>query len=238
MNGIGDVPRWTLAALCRDMPRDIFDDQTGNVIEAKRVCARCPVRAKCLGAGMAEEWGIWGGFTGAERRLLAAGVKARICDDCGLYFVRSDDTTTCGLCTFRPVTSEYVEAITRLAGEGLVDREIAERLSQERGEEIKTSQVRGIRRRHQIKAGSSVHTGADGRHSRRGGKGRAYEESAVLDAEQDERIPLGHLSIPEQTELMRRWLAKGGTAWTFARRYRCSGTRARQLEAMIEETAQ
>ena len=43
---------------------------------AKAVCRTCPVRAECAAHALAarEPYGVWGGFTEAERlRLLAAG---------------------------------------------------------------------------------------------------------------------------------------------------------------------
>lgn len=42
-----------------------------QTIEAKAVCARCPVVAQCLAAALAmNEIGIWGGMTEEERRIL------------------------------------------------------------------------------------------------------------------------------------------------------------------------
>jgi hypothetical protein len=40
------------------------------VAAAKEVCASCAVRQRCLGAGMSESRGIWGGLTPSERRRL------------------------------------------------------------------------------------------------------------------------------------------------------------------------
>lgn len=37
---------------------------------AREICFRCPVLAKCLKAGMYEEYGIWGGTTPEQRKRL------------------------------------------------------------------------------------------------------------------------------------------------------------------------
>jgi hypothetical protein len=36
--------------------------------KAKALCARCPVRRKCLEYGFEEEFGVWGGVMPSERR--------------------------------------------------------------------------------------------------------------------------------------------------------------------------
>ena len=46
-----------------------------EIRNAKLLCHQCPVRAECLGVGLEEEWGIWGGYIRSEREraLLALG---------------------------------------------------------------------------------------------------------------------------------------------------------------------
>ncbi|MGC8919144.1 WhiB family transcriptional regulator [Streptomyces sp. PG2] len=46
---------------------------------AKRVCARCPVMVECRGAraGAAGAYGVWGGLTAAERRVVLARRRRR-----------------------------------------------------------------------------------------------------------------------------------------------------------------
>jgi WhiB family transcriptional regulator, redox-sensing transcriptional regulator len=47
-------------------------------LKAKELCAACPVRAECAAQALRshEPYGVWGGFTEAERlRLLAVGWK-------------------------------------------------------------------------------------------------------------------------------------------------------------------
>jgi hypothetical protein len=41
-----------------------------EIATAKAICATCPVSKQCLSAGLNEAWGIWGGLTPQERRLL------------------------------------------------------------------------------------------------------------------------------------------------------------------------
>lgn len=64
---------WYRLAACRGRSTGMFfPDPAGPdptaVAEAKAVCAGCPVTEECLKVGLAEEHGIWGGFTTAERR--------------------------------------------------------------------------------------------------------------------------------------------------------------------------
>ncbi|MFC9555820.1 WhiB family transcriptional regulator [Rhodococcus sp. NPDC056960] len=71
---------WQLAAACRDADPAVFfylDNERGEpradrVRAAKKVCLRCPVRAQCLNYAFEarETHGIWGGYTGDERRKL------------------------------------------------------------------------------------------------------------------------------------------------------------------------
>lgn len=71
---------WRDDAACRDTPTGMFFDMWGhNERDAKRLCAACPVKAKCLDAAMRAEKGvrevryrigIWGGTNGDERAAL------------------------------------------------------------------------------------------------------------------------------------------------------------------------
>ncbi|MGW4341105.1 WhiB family transcriptional regulator [Rhodococcus koreensis] len=71
---------WQLAAACRDADPTVFfylDNERGEpranrVRAAKRICRRCPVRARCLNYALdaRETHGIWGGYTEDERRKL------------------------------------------------------------------------------------------------------------------------------------------------------------------------
>lgn len=67
-------PQWMRYAECHGLT-DLFFPERGDTFtirQAKAVCARCPVRAACLEHALTngEKWGIWGGLTAKERRLL------------------------------------------------------------------------------------------------------------------------------------------------------------------------
>ena len=76
----GAADKWTLSAACLNAdPELFFPDLFGAIgahrtLQAKRFCAGCPVRAKCLewAIGSGEAYGIWGGMTPDERRLMRA----------------------------------------------------------------------------------------------------------------------------------------------------------------------
>jgi WhiB family redox-sensing transcriptional regulator len=79
-----DVWDWQRNGACRGRDSAQFfhpDGERGasrlrREIAAKAVCRSCPVRAECAAHALAarEPYGVWGGFTEAERvRLLAAG---------------------------------------------------------------------------------------------------------------------------------------------------------------------
>lgn len=73
---------WLDHAACRGEDVDLFFPSTGAdgqhaAREAKRICARCPVRDECLAdaVGNRELWGIRGGLSAHERRNMHRGVK-------------------------------------------------------------------------------------------------------------------------------------------------------------------
>ena len=85
-----DVWDWQRRGACRGHDSAQFfhpDGERGasrlrREIAAKAVCRACPVRAECAAHALVarEPYGVWGGFTEAERmRLLADGVE-RFCD--------------------------------------------------------------------------------------------------------------------------------------------------------------
>ena len=64
---------WQTDALCAQTdPEAFFPEKGGSTREAKKVCARCEVRAECLEYALAhdERFGIWGGLSERERRKL------------------------------------------------------------------------------------------------------------------------------------------------------------------------
>jgi WhiB family redox-sensing transcriptional regulator len=81
---IADVWDWQRMGLCRGRDSTQFfhpDGERGasrgrREASAKAVCRACPVRAECAAQALSsrEPYGVWGGFTEAERlRLLATG---------------------------------------------------------------------------------------------------------------------------------------------------------------------
>jgi WhiB family redox-sensing transcriptional regulator len=62
---------WTARAKCRGMQDALFPDASDQK-RARLVCAGCPVRLECLSEALDNriEWGVWGGMTERERRLL------------------------------------------------------------------------------------------------------------------------------------------------------------------------
>lgn len=73
-------PDWMLDAACRTVAdHHVFFPEryrSADAVEAKAVCAGCPVQLKCLGYGLDEDYGIWGGLDEEERRELR-GPKVR-----------------------------------------------------------------------------------------------------------------------------------------------------------------
>ena len=69
-----DALPWRDRAACRGANPEIFyptDHQPSDdrpVARARRICCWCPVRSECLAA--ADDCGIWGGLTPAERQGL------------------------------------------------------------------------------------------------------------------------------------------------------------------------
>ncbi len=64
-------PAWHADAACRGMDPDIFFPIEHRAQrEAKEVCKGCPVRETCESSGLGESYGIWGGRTINERRVL------------------------------------------------------------------------------------------------------------------------------------------------------------------------
>ncbi|CAL9279508.1 MULTISPECIES: WhiB family transcriptional regulator [unclassified Streptomyces] len=69
---------WRQSAACRDEDPELFFPvgTSGPAVmqaeEAKRICARCPVREQCLQWALdaGQDFGVWGGTSEDERRTL------------------------------------------------------------------------------------------------------------------------------------------------------------------------
>jgi WhiB family redox-sensing transcriptional regulator len=78
-------PNWRDQAACKHAAPELFFPigTTGAAFEeieaAKRVCGTCPVQSECLEFALfsRQEFGIWGGTTEDERRLLLKMLRAK-----------------------------------------------------------------------------------------------------------------------------------------------------------------
>lgn len=62
---------WENQAACTsEDPEMFFREDRDSTDKAKTVCASCPVTSECLMKGMVEGYGIFGGLTADDRRLL------------------------------------------------------------------------------------------------------------------------------------------------------------------------
>ena len=64
---------WKIDGACRWVePELFFPTSDADAAPAKRVCAGCAVRQRCLDFALdSQEFeGVWGGLTGPERRVL------------------------------------------------------------------------------------------------------------------------------------------------------------------------
>lgn len=62
---------WTVHAKCQGMTDALFPEAAEQK-RARLLCMGCPVRSECLAEALDNriEWGVWGGMTERERRLL------------------------------------------------------------------------------------------------------------------------------------------------------------------------
>jgi WhiB family redox-sensing transcriptional regulator len=73
---------WRDDAACATVDYDVFfppDDEANEAIEAKAVCAVCPVRDECLEYALAtnQTEGVWGGLDASERRRMRRRIRDR-----------------------------------------------------------------------------------------------------------------------------------------------------------------
>jgi WhiB family transcriptional regulator, redox-sensing transcriptional regulator len=68
-------------AVCSQVDPELFflgaNDARWATIEAKKICATCPIIYECLQEALAsnEEYGIWGGTTPSERKAIVKKAK-------------------------------------------------------------------------------------------------------------------------------------------------------------------
>jgi WhiB family transcriptional regulator, redox-sensing transcriptional regulator len=65
------IKNWTEHAACKGTLDKLFAKGAAQQ-EAKKICARCWVQAECLADALDNkiEFGVWGGMTEHERRML------------------------------------------------------------------------------------------------------------------------------------------------------------------------
>ncbi len=71
---------WRKAAACKNLDIDIFfpvDDSEEATLEAKAICADCPVADTCLQYSLATNQadGVWGGLDAQERRRMRRRIR-------------------------------------------------------------------------------------------------------------------------------------------------------------------
>lgn len=72
---------WRERGLCAQTdPEAFFPEMGGSTRPAKRVCEGCEVRDDCLAYALEhnERFGIWGGTSEKERRLLRLGARTEV----------------------------------------------------------------------------------------------------------------------------------------------------------------
>ena len=72
---------WHERALCTEVDPELFvPEHSGeHGREAKKICAACEVREPCLEYALhTSEWGIWGGKSANERKLLRRSLGIRL----------------------------------------------------------------------------------------------------------------------------------------------------------------
>ena len=72
-------PAWMALGLCAETDPEIFFPDKGHSTKpAKRICRWCEVSDECLDYALAnrERFGVWGGTSERERRLIGYGREA------------------------------------------------------------------------------------------------------------------------------------------------------------------
>jgi WhiB family redox-sensing transcriptional regulator len=109
---LSDKEPWRDAAACKGMDPDLFYPERGqnaDSVQARRVCAGCPVRAECgtWAIENGEHDGVWGGMTPAGRMIekrhrgivRPSRTPARCGTDAGYYrHLRRTMTEPCEAC--------------------------------------------------------------------------------------------------------------------------------------------
>ena len=100
-----DKSSWWQRAACKGVDAAIFFPPRGANNRsnwAKQICNTCPVLNQCRAYALSngERFGIWGGLSERERRLIRAarGIIDRKCPDCGIWYERTRRGIYCDDC--------------------------------------------------------------------------------------------------------------------------------------------
>jgi hypothetical protein len=121
---------WMARGSCRGRDlADFYPEKGTSAIPAQFVCAGCPVLTECREYALKtdELWGTWGGLTEQDRQRIRSGKAPRPMPSMSI--------------------EQKVALVSELAGNGLGDQAIADRLSWSK------ESVRWVRDRHGITAG-------------------------------------------------------------------------------------
>lgn len=158
---------WAEQAACRAVDPDRMHPDEGDhaaTQEARRICHTCPVQAACLRQALTagEPHGMWGGFTELERPRLRAGVAAKLCADCGMWFVPRAREERCTFCVLNDAgnpsdlaahgqtLTPYRDLVAQLAAGGMSDVQIGAQLG------VSSKRVYRARDRWNIPAGRTA----------------------------------------------------------------------------------
>ena len=94
------LPDWHDDAACRNYDGALWFPTRGQSSEpAKKICAGCPVREKCLEFAERNllKHGVWGGLSENQRKRRRKGRRA-FCAACGIEIAVSPTGTRCDPC--------------------------------------------------------------------------------------------------------------------------------------------
>jgi WhiB family redox-sensing transcriptional regulator len=79
LSAVEEFPHWVSLARCVETdPEVFFPEKGGSTRAAKAICRGCEVREECLAEALVcdERFGVWGGLSERERRVLKHGQDA------------------------------------------------------------------------------------------------------------------------------------------------------------------